>query len=227
MSAPGLDARVKLGVAAAAWVVALASSRLPGPLAVAALAFGSLAFRGRLRALGALAPALVAGSAAALLQALFAPGPHRAAGAVLLVARVAACGAVGAALAASTPFPELVAALGWARVPAPLLEVVALANRQRHALAACASTIRDAQRLRLGWVGLRRSVRSAGALAGAAACRALSQAEVAADALALRGAAGPLAPLSPARPGRRDAAFAVGAAFALAACAALGGGLSR
>ncbi|HEX9308662.1 MAG TPA: CbiQ family ECF transporter T component [Anaeromyxobacter sp.] len=221
-----VDPRIALGVAVAAWCVALASRHAAGPLAVAALAVAVVAALRRVRALRALAPTLVAGVIAAALQALLGASPDRLGAAALLVARVAACGAVGAALAAAAPLSDLLAALAWAHVPAPLLELVALTERQRHALAESAWRIRDAQRLRLGWIGLRRSVRSMGALAGAAACRALAQADVTADALALRGAAGPLAPASLSAPTRRDAAVAVTAALGLAACALLAGGLA-
>ncbi len=223
-----VDPRVALGVAAVAWCIALASRGPAGPLAVAALAVSVVAVMRRLRALRALAPALVAGALAAVLQALLGATSDHLGGAALLLGRVVACAAVGAALAAAAPFPDLLAALAWARVPVPLLELVALAERQRHALAEAAWRIRDAQRLRLGWIGLRGSMRSAGTLVGAAACRALVQADVVADALVLRGAAGPLAPVSLPRPTRRDAAVAVTAALALAACAlAAAGGLGR
>jgi len=222
-----VDPRIALGVAVAAWCVALASRHAAGPLAVAMLAVAVVAALRRMRALRALAPALAAGAVAAVLQAWLGASPDRLGAAALLVARVAACGAVGAALAAAAPLADLLAALAWAHVPAPLLELVALAERQRHALAEGASRIRDAQRLRLGWVGLRRSVRSLGALAGAAACRALAQADVTADALALRGAAGPLVPASLPVPTRRDAAVAVIAALGLASCALVARGLAR
>jgi hypothetical protein len=69
-------------------------------------------------------------------------------------------------------------------------------------------------------------MRSAGALAGVATCRALSQADVTADALALRGAAGPLAPTSLPPLSRRDAVVAVMAGLGLAASLAAAGGLS-
>lgn len=221
-----VDPRVALGVAVAAWFAALASRGPVGPMVVAGLALMVIAALRRLRALRALAPALVAGAFAAALQALLGATPDRLGGAALLLARVVACSAVGAALAAAAPFPDLLAALSWAHVPAPLLELFALAERQRHELAEAGWRVRDAQRLRLGWVGLRRSMRSAGALAGAAACRALAQADVTADALALRGAAGPLAPAPLPAPSRRDAAVAVIAALGLAAfLVAKGGGL--
>jgi cobalt/nickel transport system permease protein len=227
LSAPRVvDPRIALGVAVAAWCVALASRHAAGPLAVATLAVAVVAALRRVRALRALAPALAAGAIAAVLQALLGATPDRLGAAALLVARVAACGAVGAAVAAAAPLPDLLAALAWARVPAPLVELVALAERQRHALAEAAGRIRDAQRLRLGWIGVRRSVRSLGALTGAAACRALAQADVTADALALRGASGPLAPAALPAPTRRDAAVAVTAALALAAAALAAGGLA-
>lgn len=221
-----IDARVKLAAAVGAWIVALAARRPTGPLVVAALALLVLAAIRSLPALRRVALPLLAGAVAAALQAFLAPSSDRLQGAALLLARVVACGAVGTALAAATPFQELLAALSWARVPPALLDLLALVQRQRHALAESAWTIRDAQRLRLGWVGWRRSVRSAGALVGAAAVRAIEQADVTADALALRGASGPLVPYPLLRAQPQDAAVAAAAVVALAACALLAGGLS-
>lgn len=221
MTSARVDARVKLAVAAGAWLAALAARRPEGPLAVTVLVLGVLLALRRLRALRAVVPALAAALFAAALQALLSPSADRLQRAALLLARVAACGAVGAALSGTTPFPELLAALTWLRVPAPLVDLLALAQRQRHALAEAAWTIRDAQRLRLGWLGWRRSIGSAGALVGAATCRAIAQADVTAEALALRGVSGPLVSPPLPRAPRRDLALAAAAIGTLAACAVI------
>jgi cobalt/nickel transport system permease protein len=212
---PALDARVRLGAAVAAWTVALAAPRTPTIVAVAAIAL--LLRLLRPRPLRSLLPA--AGVATLAAGLLAASGGVTAAGPLL--ARIVAAGWIGAALVAWLPLSELLGALHWLRVPTALLEIVAIGDRQRHALADHAASVRDAQRLRLGWTGVRRALRSAGALGGLVLWRAVTQAEVASDALALRGARGRLHhPLEP-RPGWRNALFAVGAAAALCLCVLL------
>jgi hypothetical protein len=218
---PPLDARVRLAAAVAAWAVALGT---PGPGSAAWVAALALLVRAaKPRPLRSLAPALALGLGASLLAAAAAPAPAAAA----LLARILSAGWVGAALVAWLPLPELLAALAWARVPPPLLEIVAIGDRQRHALAGHAAAVLDAQRLRLGWSGGRRALRSAGALAGLSVWRAVAQAEISSDALALRGARGRLlAPLEPCS-GWPNALFAAGATAALSACLLLPGLVAR
>lgn len=209
MSSSALDPRVRLGAAVAAWSVALAT---PHPATAAGIATLALLLRlGRPRPLHALGfPALLA-----LLAALVLSAAGRGSAAGLLAARIVAAGWVGAALVAWLPLCELLGALAWARVPPALLEIVAIGDRQRHALGDYAQAVRDAQRLRLGWSGPRRALRSLGGLAGLAVCRAVSQAEISSDAMALRGARGRLHhPLQPC-PGWRNGLFAAGTAAAL------------
>jgi cobalt/nickel transport system permease protein len=206
------DPRLKLCVALAALGISLATPRPASALVLAGCALaGLLAGDGRRSHRRALLAALGLGVFAGALRALFTPGSSvlsvsiaghalrlSAAGATqgaLVVSRVLAGTLVGAWLTSTTPFPQLVAALAWARVPAPLLEIVLLAHRHRHALGESLDTVRCAQEMRLGYVGLRRSVASAAALVGAAACRAIDQAGAAAEAMQVRGDRG-LAALS-------------------------------
>lgn len=215
MTRPGLDARVRLAAAVAGWSVALSAPRPATVLGVAAIALPLRLLRPRpLRSLlPAAGVAILAAGLLALSGGVAAAGP--------LFARILAAGWIGAALVAWLPLSELLGTLHWLRVPASLLEIVAIGDRQRHALADHALAVRDAQRLRLGWTGVRRGLRSAGSLGGLVLWRAVTQAEVASDALALRGARGRLHhPLEP-RPGWRNALFAAGAAAALYLCVLL------
>lgn len=219
MSSPTFDARVGLGTAMAAWGVSLGA---PRPASAAAVALLALAVRLlRPRSLRALLPPAALGLIAALLVA--AAGPARAPAAAALASRIVAAGWIAAALVAWVPRPELLGALAWARVPPSLLELVAIGDRQRHALGAHAGAVLASQRLRLGWSGLRRSLRSSGTLAGLTLWRAVDRAEIAADALALRGVRGRLrVPLTP-RPGSRNVLLAFAAAASLAASLLLPG----
>lgn len=225
MSYSSLDARVRLAAAVAAWIVALVAPHPATAATVAALAL--LVRLRRPRPLRSLLPpaaiALVAGGLLALSQVTGEPGAGAGRPALTLVVRIAAAGWIGAALVAWLPLSELLSALAWARVPTALLEIVAVADRQRHALGAYATAVRDAQRLRLGWSEPRRALLSAGGLAGLAVWRAVSQAEITSDAFALRGVRGHLRPPIEPRPGWRNALFAAGAAAALCGCLLLPG----
>ena len=215
MTRPGLDARVRLGATAGAWSIALAAPRPVTVLGVAALALLLRLLRPRPL------PALLPSAGVAILAAGLLAATGSVAAAALLFARIVAAGWIGAALVAWLPLSELLGTLHWIRVPTSLLEIVAIGDRQRHALADHAAAVRDAQRLRLGWTGVRRALRSAGGLGGLVLWRAVTQAEVASDALALRGARGRLHhPLDP-RPGWHNALFAAGAAAALYLCVLL------
>ena len=192
-------------MALAALAVALATPSTASALVLAACAVVAvLAGAGRQRApWRALLAAWSLGAMAALLRALLTPGAplltvhvgghaiqlSRAGAAQggLALSRVLAATLSGAWLTSTTPFPKLVAALAWARVPAPLLELLLLAHRHRHALGDSLESVHCAQTMRLGYVGLRRSIASAGVLVGAAACRAVDQAGATAEAMQLRG----------------------------------------
>jgi cobalt/nickel transport system permease protein len=212
---------VRLAAALGAWAVALGAPHPATALSVATLA---LALRlARPRPLRALLPPLALAAVAALLVSVLGGGRAPAA---ILFARIVAAGWIGAALVAWLPASELLASLAWARVSPTLLDLLALADRQRHALADHALSVLHAQRLRLGWTRPARALRSAGTLAGLAVWRAVAQAEIASDALALRGGGGLLRPPLAPRPGWRNAAFAAGAVTALCACLLLPGLLS-
>lgn len=209
---PSVDPRVRLAIAFAAWGVALGA---PHPVTAAAVAALAMVVRlRRPRALPALMPSVVVAVTAALLLAAARGGEA----AMRVPARIVAAGWVGSALISSLSRSELLGSLAWARVPPPLLELFATADRQRHALAAFVGTVRDAQRLRLGWTGARRALRSAGALAGLSLLQAFSQAELTSDALALRGAHARPAPPLQSVAGWGNAILPATATLALAGC---------
>lgn len=104
------------------------------------------------------------------------------------------CGAVTlvAALGFATPFTELLAALAWLRVPRSFIDVTVFAWRYLFVLAEDAQVIHAAQRNRLGYVGVRRSCRSFGTLAGALVIKAFDSSQTMTVAMTQRGYDGTL-----------------------------------
>jgi cobalt/nickel transport system permease protein len=111
---------------------------------------------------------------------------------VRIAARI--CGAVTlvAALGFATPFTELLAALAWLRIPRAFIEVTIFAWRYLFVLAEDAQVIHAAQRNRLGYVGVRRSFRSLGTLAGALVIKAFDSSQTMTVAMMQRGYDGTL-----------------------------------
>jgi cobalt/nickel transport system permease protein len=225
MAREPVDPRLALAAALAGLAVAVGSRNVLAPLTVAAAAgVPLLGGEGRSwRRLAPLAPALALGLATALLRAALTPGRAEvaislagvtlqlsreglAAGGLILV-RVAAATTIALALAARVPFAHLLAAAAWARVPSPLLEILRIAERQRHALGEAAAQIRAARSLRLGLASARRRFASAGVVAGAVVCRAVDQAGAVATAMELRGSSGLAGVALPPRSPRADLRF--------------------
>jgi len=214
------DARVKLGAALAALVLALVARHPATPLLLAACAIacvaGDPAARRRL-AHALWAVAITAGVPVALLAWWRDPSV-----ALLVGARVLAASTVAGWLAALTPLSSLQSALAWLRVPPALVELLGLAWRQATVLRDTLATARDAQMLRLGWSTRGRALRSSGTLAGVVLGRALDRTGTLADALALRGYGGQLAFARPSPLGACEAMVAAGCLVALGLSAAAG-----
>jgi cobalt/nickel transport system permease protein len=109
--------------------------------------------------------------------------------------------AVVATVGFATPFTELLAALAWLRVPRTLVEITLFAWRYLFVLADDAQVIHAAQKNRLGYVGIRRSFRSLGTLAGALVIKAFDGSQTMTVAMVQRGYDGTL-PLFRHRPFR-------------------------
>jgi cobalt/nickel transport system permease protein len=106
---------------------------------------------------------------------------------ILIGSRV--LGAVGVILLLSsvTPAYKIFQALRWFRVPEGWVEIALLVYRYAFALIEQASEVATAQRVRLGYVGFRRSLTSVGVLAGTVITRAADQAMRTYEAMTLRG----------------------------------------
>lgn len=98
-------------------------------------------------------------------------------------------GAVSAMLllSSSTPAYEIFHALRWFRFPREWVEVAMFMYRYTFALLDMADDIQSAQRVRLGYTGFRRSMSSAGVLAGSLLVRSIDQAARTQEAMRLRG----------------------------------------
>jgi cobalt/nickel transport system permease protein len=107
--------------------------------------------------------------------------------ALVLAARVAAITSVTAWLVAMRRPDELLGALRRLRVPAALVDLVALAARYVAVLGDSLRTAREAQRVRFGWHRLDARLRSFGTLGGIVLLRAADQSVCIAEAMRVRG----------------------------------------
>ena len=123
----------------------------------------------------------------------------------------------------TTPLAEMLGALRRARLPAPIVDIMMLVYRFVAIALEAAANARTAQAGRLGYSGLRRSIRSSGQLAAALLPRVLDRAARMQIGLASRGYTGELRVLAPARPlSVRFLALAMLAQAAIAAAALAG-----
>lgn len=215
----GSDPRVKLIAVLALLIMVISSGSSAFPLLVTALGLGVclwLKVPAR-HLLVRFAEPLLLAMVVLLLKALFSGGESLVTldlhwlqlavsrDGLLEGCRIAAriCGAVTlvAALGFATPFTELLAALAWLRLPRSFIEVTVFAWRYLFVLADDAQVIHAAQKNRLGYVGVRRSCRSLGTLAGALVIKAFDSSQTMTVAMTQRGYDGTL-PLMKHRPFR-------------------------
>src|SRR6185369_4822031 len=104
-----------------------------------------------------------------------------------LASRIIGGVAVVAAVGFATTFTELLAALAWFRIPREVTEVAMFAWRYLFVLGDDAQVIHSAQKNRLGYVGIRRSFRSFGTLAGALVIKAFDASQTMTTSMVQRG----------------------------------------
>jgi len=119
--------------------------------------------------------------------------------------------AVVTLLGCVTPAHTLFHALRWFRIPRNWVEIALFMYRYTFMLLEQTADVAAAQRLRLGYSGWRRAIRSLGVLAGTVLTRSMDQAMRTYDAMVLRGYNGrfPFAPLPRMRPVEVAGALAV------------------
>lgn len=104
-----------------------------------------------------------------------------------LASRIVAGVAVIAAAGFATTFTEFLAAFSWFKIPREVTEVALFAWRYLFVLADDAQVIHSAQKNRLGYVGVRRSFRSLGTLAGALVIKAFDASQTMTVSMVQRG----------------------------------------
>jgi cobalt/nickel transport system permease protein len=111
---------------------------------------------------------------------------------MLLGSRVLGAVAVMLLLSSVTPAYKVFHALRWFRIPEAWVEIALLVYRYVFALLEQASDVATAQRVRLGYSNLSRSLSSVGVLAGTVITRSMDQAMRTYEAMTLRGYRGQL-----------------------------------
>jgi len=104
-----------------------------------------------------------------------------------LASRIVGGVAVVAAVGFATTFTELLAALSWFKIPREVTEVALFAWRYLFVLADDAQVIHSAQKNRLGYVGVQRSFRSFGTLAGVLVLKAFDASQTMTTSMMQRG----------------------------------------
>jgi cobalt/nickel transport system permease protein len=118
---------------------------------------------------------------------------------LLIVSRILGAVSVAVLLGQVMTFTETMAALAWLRVPRGLVDVSLLAWRSLFMLYDDAGVVYTAQKNRLGYCGLRRSLRSFGSMAGMLIIRAFDGSQSMTTAMSQRGYDGTLPQLRGAR----------------------------
>lgn len=184
-----VDARAKMLFAAAAIIIVVSSQHPYAPLIVF---FLSLIFLlgiripPRIILLRLAAPLSIAG-AILFMQIFFYGMAEGLARGVLIMAKVLGAVSLIIFLSMTTPVNKLLNAARWFKVPNTWIEIAMLSYRYSFVLLEDAITIRNAQKARLGYSGLARSLRSFGELMGSTVIRAYDRSIAIYESMILRG----------------------------------------
>lgn len=124
----------------------------------------------------------------------------------LITARIIGAVSVAVLLSQVMTFTETMAALAWMRAPRGLVEVAMFAWRSLFMLYDDAGIVYTAQKNRLGYCGMRRGLKSFGAMAGMLIIRAFDSSQAMTVAMTQRGYDGSLPLLRGSRLGRQQLA---------------------
>ncbi len=106
---------------------------------------------------------------------------------IMITSRIIGGVSLVVVLGFATPFVEFMAALSWLKVPKTFIEIMMFAYRYLFMFYEDANTIYSAQKNRLGYVGIRKSLSSFGVLTGSLVLRGFEQSQKTADAMIQRG----------------------------------------
>lgn len=106
---------------------------------------------------------------------------------LLTAGKVAGCTSLVIFLSMTTPLNMLLTAACWFKIPAAWTEIAMLTYRYIFVLLESAITIRDAQKVRLGYSSLSRAVKSSGELAGSLVIKAYDQSQATYESMKTRG----------------------------------------
>lgn len=184
-----VDTRVKMLFAAAAIIIVISSQHPYAPLIVF---FLSLAFLlgiripPRIILLRLAAPLSIAG-AILFMQIFFYGMAEGLAHGVLIMAKVLGAVSLIIFLSMTTPVNKLLNAARWFKAPDTWIEIAMLSYRYSFVLLEDAITIRNAQKARLGYSSLARSLRSFGELMGSTVIRTYDRSIAVYESMMLRG----------------------------------------
>jgi cobalt/nickel transport system permease protein len=184
-----VDTRTKMLFVAAA-IIILVSSRHPyAPLIVF---FSSLVFLLGIRIppriiLLRLAAPLSITSAILVMQIFFYGMAEGLARGFLIMAKVIGATSLVIFLSMTTPVNKLLTAARWFKIPNTWVEIAMLSYRYIFVLLEDAITVRDAQKVRLGYNSLARSLRSFGELMGSTVIRTYDRSVAVYESMMLRG----------------------------------------
>lgn len=191
-----LDARVKIIFCIAALVITLASPVVYAPLAVVAMSMFSLLaisipFKIIIFRMGA---SLGIAFSILLIKVLFYhDNPNSE---MLTISKLLGASSVTLFLSMTTSLDKLLFACSWFKMPRVWLEICLFAYRYIFVLLEDATTVIDAQRVRLGYSRITGTLRSVGTLAAAIIIRAYDQSVATYEAMMLRGYKGRMQDLS-------------------------------
>ena len=223
----GIEARTKIAFTVIALVINLLSPTVYTPLAIALFCLAALIAIGippRLLVLRLAMPLVMAG--VVVITQIFFYGTtalflipfwginlvgyeEGLARGLLIMSRVIGGVSLIIFLSMSTPANKLLLAAAWFRVPKIFIELTLLVYRYIFVLLEEIITIRDAQRVRLGYYNWRRSMRSLSILGGSLILRAYDRAERVFEAMIARGYTGTMTIAYTEHFGRRDFIAAV------------------
>ena len=185
----GVDARAKMLFVVAAIIIVVSSRNPYVPLIVFFLCLVFLLdirIPLRIILLRVAAPLSVAG--AILFMQIFSYGMAEGlARGVLIMAKVLGGVSLIILLSMTTPINKLLNAARWFKVPNTWVEIAMLSYRYSFVLLEDAVTIRNAQKVRLGYSGLTQSLRSFGELMGSTVIRTYDRSIAVYESMVLRG----------------------------------------